>query len=185
MKFLNMTGIWDRLTFSCIWTSLYALEKSDISFKTYGKRKAECERILLKSEWLDKIILRPALVYGRYDDTDRMYYWIYRAKFQKDILVPNYGNNLASYTYIKDLTNIIIKSISIKNHLPAYNVTSFPDLSIRDILSTTCKLFGTSPKFINAEPEILKDENIKQWIDLPLWINGDYYIFNNFNPIYF
>ena len=154
-------------------------EKSDMSFKTYGKRKAECERILMKSEWLDKIIIRPALVYGRYDDTDRMYYWIYRSKFLEKILVPNHGNNLASYTYIEDLINIIIKSISIKNHSSVYNVTSFPRLSIKNILLSACKIFGTSPGLINADYQFLFNKNIKQWSDIPLWINGDYYVFDN------
>ncbi len=154
-------------------------EKSDTSYKTYGKRKAECERILLNEGWLDKIIIRPALVYGRYDDTDRMYYWIYRSKFLEKILVPNHGANLASYTYIEDLINIIIKSISVKNHSPVYNVTSFPGLSIRNILLSSCKIFGTSPVLVSCDYEFLFNRNIRQWSDLPLWLNGDYYVFDN------
>jgi 2'-hydroxyisoflavone reductase len=154
-------------------------ERSDISYKTYGKRKAECERILLNAGWLDKIIIRPALVYGRYDDTDRMYYWIYRSKFLEKILVPNHGVNLASYTYIEDLINIIIKSISVKNHSSVYNVTSFPGLSIKDILSSSSKILDTSPALVSCDYEFLFTKNIRQWSDLPLWLNGDYYVFDN------
>ncbi|UCH14462.1 MAG: NAD-dependent epimerase/dehydratase family protein [Bacteroidales bacterium] len=154
-------------------------EKSDTSFKTYGKRKAECERVLIRSEWVDKIIIRPALVYGRYDDTDRMYYWIYRSKFQDKILTPNYGDNLASYTYIEDLVNIIIKSISVKKHFSVYNVTSFPRLSIKEVISSASEIFNRSQKLVSADYVFLFNKNIKQWTDIPLWINGDYYIFDN------
>ncbi len=45
---------------------------------TYGQKKAECERILLAKEGLDPVIFRPGLIYGRYDYTDRFYYWLYR-----------------------------------------------------------------------------------------------------------
>lgn len=154
-------------------------ERSDQSFKTYGKRKAECERILMKSECPDKVIIRPAMVYGRYDDTDRMYYWIYRSKFRDKILVPNNGNNFASYTYIDDLVNIIIKSISVEKHSSVYNVISFPRLTVKNILLSACKLFCTSPVLVNADYDFLFSKNIRQWSDIPLWINGDYYVFDN------
>ena len=40
----------------------------------YGEKKAEMERILHAQDWLDKIILRPSFIYGKYDWTERFYY---------------------------------------------------------------------------------------------------------------
>ena len=40
----------------------------------YGEKKAEMERILHEQDWLDKIILRPSFIYGKYDWTERFYY---------------------------------------------------------------------------------------------------------------
>ena len=54
-------------------------ERTDRTPASYGNRKAECERILMNSTQ-DYIMLRPALVYGAYDHTDRFYYWLYQVQ---------------------------------------------------------------------------------------------------------
>ena len=60
-------------------------------FNFYGNKKAECERIILNADKLDTLIFRPALIYGRYDPTDRFYYWLYRTKSQDEIMIPENG----------------------------------------------------------------------------------------------
>src|ERR1700733_348625 len=63
-------------------------QKSSRLPDAYGEKKAEMERILLKSDWLDTIIFRPSFIYGKYDWTERFYYWLYRAKFNDQIIMP-------------------------------------------------------------------------------------------------
>ena len=57
-----------------------AEERIDRSPSTYGNRKAECERVLENSA-VPYAILRPGLVYGRYDHTDRFYYWLFQVRY--------------------------------------------------------------------------------------------------------
>ena len=64
-----------------------AAQKVDRSPETYGNRKAECERIL-RDSGLPYVILRPALVYGKYDPTDRLYYWMYQVNMMDTLLLP-------------------------------------------------------------------------------------------------
>ncbi|MGB1037811.1 MAG: NAD-dependent epimerase/dehydratase family protein [Bacteroidia bacterium] len=77
-------------------------QRIDTSVTTYGNRKAECERIVQKSG-LTFTIFRPALVYGRYDTSDRFYYWLYNIQKENSLLIPNGGVNLFSVTYVDDL----------------------------------------------------------------------------------
>ena len=83
----------------------------------YGEKKAEMERILHAQDWLDKIILRPSFIYGRFDWTERFYYWLYRAKFFDRLLMP--PDFLLSLTYADDLANRILNAICTpKAHHP-------------------------------------------------------------------
>jgi len=83
--------------------------------KSYNPRKAECERILQRKKWLNKIILRPALIIGNYDHSDRLYYWFRKVQKQDTFLLPDHGKNMFSYTNVHDFAKIIIQSIEHNN----------------------------------------------------------------------
>lgn len=153
-------------------------ERTDSSIKTYGKRKAECERILQKSG-LRYTIFRPALVYGEFDNTDRFYYWLYQVKRGKELLIPDNGKNLFSVTYVKDLIQVIINSINSESKSNIYNVTTYLKLSISKIIEMSFKLLNSYPKLYNANSEFLSNNKIAQWTDLPLWLDSDYFTYDN------
>ena len=65
-------------------------QRTDESAQTYGARKAECERILSASG-ISHFILRPALVFGIHDHTDRFYYWLHAVNSKQELVLPDYG----------------------------------------------------------------------------------------------
>jgi len=73
----------------------------------YNQLKAECERVLQRKKWLNKIILRPSLIVGNYDPTDRLYYWFRKVQKQDAFLLPNDGKDKISYTDVNDFAKII------------------------------------------------------------------------------
>jgi 2'-hydroxyisoflavone reductase len=153
-------------------------ESRDTSNDTYGERKAECERRLQIGNQ-PYFILRPSLVYGKYDHTDRFYYWLYQIKKQNEILVPNGGVQTFAVTYVEDLVNCIIESIKKEGESDIYNVTSFPKLSISEILNSSAQLLARDPPRHNAESAFLIKEEISEWYDLPLWLDSDYFTYSN------
>ncbi|MCB0707474.1 MAG: NAD-dependent epimerase/dehydratase family protein [Saprospiraceae bacterium] len=153
-------------------------ECTDTSAATYGKRKAECERRLQKSK-LPFFIIRPSLVYGRYDNTDRFYYWLYQVKKQKEILIPNDGAQPFSVTFVDDLISCIIQMLKKDGGSDVYNVTTTPTLSISKIVDTASKILDRNPAPHYAKSEFLHKEQIKEWVDLPLWLDCDYFTYAN------
>ena len=151
-------------------------ERIDRTPASYGNRKAECERILVNSEQ-DYIILRPALVYGAYDHTDRFYYWLYQVKHNETVLLPNNGKNVFSITYVNDLVNAIIGSIET-SFTGVYNIMTTPKTSIKQIVELAEKLLDKIVKVTNATPDFLYQNDIKQWTDMPLWEDGDYFTYS-------
>lgn len=160
-------------------TKIYTKEDwDDETTATYGKRKVACEE-LIKNSRLNYTILRPALVYGRYDHTDRFYYWLNQVNCYNKILVPNNGTQKFSITYIQDLITTIELSINQTEDKNIYNVISHAEISIAKIIEATSKLLGKSPDLINVSPKYLLDNNISEWVKMPLWINSNFFTFKN------
>lgn len=146
---------------------------------TYGEKKAECDRILLADNELDSIIFRPALIYGRYDPTDRFYYWLYKVQKQDKVLIPDNGKDKTTSTYSEDFAALIRKAIDIPKHNRVYNATTHDMVSIKEFLNITAKQLGKSPEYINASKEFLDENKVIPWAELPLWLGGMDLILDN------
>lgn len=145
--------------------------------ETYGARKAECERIL-GSSGFSHSILRPALVYGKYDHTDRLYYWLHQVKLKDQLILPEGGAPRFSITYVKDLVAAIIK-LAESDVTGTFNAISESETSIGQIVKIASENLNRSPNRLTAEASFLKQQGISQWQDMPLWINGDHFTYSN------
>lgn len=144
----------------------------------YGNKKAECERVLNASNF-DTIILRPTLVFGAFDHTDRFYYWLHQVKMKDTLLLPDNGNRQFSLVYVHDLVQMTVKALTQKPHNQVFNAVSFPQTSIRAIVEMAQQLLNRKNKIVNATPEFLHENKIEQWTDMPLWIDNDFFTYNN------
>lgn len=138
----------------------------------YGEKKAEMERLLLNCEWLDKIIFRPSLVYGKYDFTDRFYYWLWRAKFSDKIVLPNEGKDLTSLTFVEDLAELLIASLKVIAHRTTYNAATH-QVSIKQLAQTCATTVQREPGLVSVPAQKLTDAGVHPWQDIALWMNGD------------
>lgn len=153
-------------------------QKIDREMMTYNNRKAECERIISSMDWLDKIILRPALVVGKYDYSDRLYHWFHRVQTQKQLLYPNDGKVRISYSDISDFARIMIQAIDVPHNFDVYNASSY-NASIGDVVKGAMKALDKSPELVNASIGFLAEHKIKQWLELPLWLDTEFHIIDN------
>ncbi|KAA3641497.1 MAG: NAD-dependent epimerase/dehydratase family protein [Bacteroidetes bacterium] len=151
---------------------------SDRTVTSYGNRKAECERILMDSG-INYFIFRPALVYGPYDHTDRLYYWLYQVKKGGPLLLPDKGQGIFSLTYVKDLVEVITRALSKETPNNTYNVISQPKSSIRMIVEEAASILKKDFREVNASPSFLNIHNVAQWTDMPLWLDCNYYTYEN------
>jgi len=153
-------------------------EAIDSSDESYGQRKAECERIL-KASRLPYTILRPALVFGKYDTTDRMYYWLNQMKKNELLVLPESGKRNFSLTDVSDLVESILYFIHNKAPNQVYNAISYPKASLRMVIDSCREIIDSSSKEMNVDPNDLHQNNIRQWVDVPLWLDTDDYTYSN------
>ena len=158
--------------------SCTAQERTDRTPSSYGNRKAECERIL-SSFGIPHWILRPALVYGKYDHTDRLYYWLHQVKTYDQLLLPEAGHRKFSLTYVEDLVYVVERLIDLPARNETFNITSYPLASIAHIVDTAATRMGRSPEIKNADKQFLHENRVGEWADMPLWLQSDYFTYGN------
>lgn len=150
-------------------------EAVDTSMMTYGQRKAECERVAMKqySDGVPVVILRPAVVYGAFDHTDRMAYWLWRASKNKPFVLPDDGLTITRRTYAPDLASACVSAVQTKDALgKAYNIAETDPLSFRDTVYWAGVHLGTKPLeyAVSISGERLVKAGVKPWMDLPMWL---------------
>lgn len=106
----------------------------------YGEKKAEMERLLLAETEMETVIFRPSFIYGRYDWTQRFYYWLHAAKQGGDVLIPPAGT--LSLTYADDLARAL--QFAVNNALPArvYNAVTHTGISLQQIVEEAAVQLG-------------------------------------------
>jgi 2'-hydroxyisoflavone reductase len=112
------------------------------------------------------------LIYGRYDYTDRFYYWLYKVKTQDKILIPDSGKDKFSATYSEDFAKLIKSAITVEHHNKVYNASTHAPVSVKQYLDSASRLMDKKPQYISASPEFLEANKVTPWLDLPVWIGG-------------
>ena len=105
----------------------------DDSWETYGPRKAEGDRAVFRAaeRGVNAMSIRPPIVYGPFDYTDRLRYWLSRIENHDRVLVPGDGTNIWHRAYVKDVASAIYAIAESGRPGEAYNVgdRNIPTLS--------------------------------------------------------
>ncbi len=81
----------------------------DDSAETYGARKAEGDRAVFEAaeRGVRAMSVRPPVVYGPHDYTERFDYWIDRVREHDRVVVPGDGTNLWHRVYVEDVASAL------------------------------------------------------------------------------
>ena len=81
----------------------------DDSWETYGPRKAEGDRAVYEAaeRGVNAMSVRPPVVYGPHDYTERFDYWIDRVENFDRVVVPGDGTNVWHLVYVEDVARAL------------------------------------------------------------------------------
>ncbi len=142
----------------------------EITGETYGPLKALCEKTVQEIYGERAVIVRPGLIVGPYDPTDRFTYWPMRVKRGGDMITPDSPNVPVQIMDARDLSEFTIRLIE-NNASGVYNATG-PDteLTIGEMLDACRRVAGSVCNFQWASAEFLKEHEVAPWSDMPVWI---------------
>jgi len=142
----------------------------EITGATYGALKALCEKTVTETLPDRSTIIRPGLIVGPGDRTDRFTYWPVRIARGGDVLAPAPQDQFTQFIDVGDLAQFIVRCLE-RNTTGVFNADRPADsLSMGEMLSTCKEVSGSDANMIWVPWSFLEEQQIRPWADLPAWI---------------
>jgi 2'-hydroxyisoflavone reductase len=136
----------------------------------YGGLKSLCEQAAEKVMPGRVLIIRPGLIVGPYDYTDRFTYWPVRVARGGEILAPGPPDRFIQFIDVRDLAEWTISMIE-RQATGAYNAHGVPKTLTMQHLLEECKTAtGSDAHFTWVTEDFLLQEKVASWSELPLWL---------------
>lgn len=144
-----------------------------VTGETYGGLKVLCERAVADVFAERALIIRPGLIVGPYDPTDRFTYWPVRVARGGDVLAPGDGTVPVQFIDVRDLAQWAVTCLE-NGANGIYNATGpASKLRMRDFLQTCRDATDGEATFIWVDDQLLQTHDVAPYTELPLWIPGD------------
>ena len=138
--------------------------------KLYGGLKALCEQAVEEVMPGRVLTIRPGLIVGPYDYTDRFTYWVVRVARGGEVLAPGRPDRFVQFIDVRDLADWTLSMIE-RNETGVYNAQGLSGrLTMGDVLEECKAVSGSDASFTWASEDFLLHENVAAWTDMPLWL---------------
>ena len=138
----------------------------------YGPLKALSEQEAEKQFPGHTTVIRPGLIVGPGDETDRFTYWPVRLSKGGEVLAPGDGSDPTQIIDARDLAQWIIHMAEARK-IGTYNATGpAKPLVMRDMLGGVKAGIHADAKLEWVSTDFLAAEKVEPWSDMPAWIPG-------------
>jgi 2'-hydroxyisoflavone reductase len=140
----------------------------------YGGLKVLCERVIEELFSSQALIVRPGLVVGPHDHTDRFTYWPVRIARGGEIIAPDVPETLLQFTDARDLADFTLHATET-NTSGIFHATS-PVMTMGTLLETCKTVTGANANLHYLEGAFLLEQGVNPWMgpdSLPLWTGND------------
>ncbi|MCW5776799.1 MAG: NAD-dependent epimerase/dehydratase family protein [Phycisphaeraceae bacterium] len=147
-----------------------------VTGESYGPLKALCEQAAEASMPGKATIVRPGLIVGPGDPTDRFTYWPVRVARGGEVLAPGTPNDPVQIIDVRDLAEWIVRLIE-KRTMGIFDALG-PDrgIGIGEVLQACKQASDSDAIFRWADAAFLREQGVSGWSDMPAWLppEGDY-----------
>jgi 2'-hydroxyisoflavone reductase len=144
--------------------------RDEMTPETYGALKYLCEREAIAAFGPERtLIVRPGLIVGPYDPTDRFTYWPLRFARGGDVLVPDALDMPVQYVDVRDLAEFVVDALE-QNHTGVVNIAGPAAPTTLGALLDACAAASDSgANIVRVDRAFLRRWDAGPWIDLPVW----------------
>ncbi len=127
-------------------------QATDDSADSYGPRKAEGDRAIFEAaeRGVNAMSVRPCIVYGPHDYTERLDFWLDRVNDYDRLLVPGDGQNLWHRAYVEDVASALRIVAEEGEPGEAYNVGDRRLVTMDEMISLIADALETDVKLVHA-----------------------------------
>lgn len=160
---------------------------SEVTGATYGGLKALCEHEAVSALPGRATVVRPGLIVGPGDTTDRFTYWPARALRGGEILAPGTPDDPVQFIDVRDLADFMLHLLETRT-VGIFNADGAPGSSNMGTLLSACQAAGkaantvycvrapcpqpaaASSRLTWVPADFLEAHAVSAWQDMPVWI---------------
>jgi 2'-hydroxyisoflavone reductase len=144
--------------------------RADMSL--YGPLKAFCELEAGRYFPGSTTVIRPGLIVGPGDETDRFTYWPVRLARGGEVLVPGDGSDPVQIIDARDLAEWTIR-MAEQRTLGVFNATGpSEELCLAAMLNGISEVAKADVRLTQIGTDFLASQKVAPWTDLPVWVPG-------------
>jgi 2'-hydroxyisoflavone reductase len=150
------------------------IERADqVNGANYGALKALCEREVTQAFGDHALVVRPGLIVGPHDPSDRFTYWVRRLSQGGDALAPNTPDMRMQFIDARDLVAWMIRMID-RRQTGVFNATG-PNraMTFGELLETCIEVGANKTDLIWVDEAFIRANDLAKWEALPLWMPSD------------
>jgi 2'-hydroxyisoflavone reductase len=138
----------------------------------YGALKAVSEAEARRQFGESVTVIRPGLIVGPGDPTDRFTYWPVRLSHGGDVLAPGDGDDPAQFIDARDLSEWTIR-LCEQRTFGTFNATGPAHApTMRQMLAGVGNAVGGDARLVWVSEKFLSANNVLAWSDMPVWVPG-------------
>jgi len=144
--------------------------RADDDPSNYGPSKRRSEDVV-RAVFDDRALLvRPGLLVGPYDPTNRFTYWVDRVAEGGDVAVPGPEERYVQLIDVRDAAAFMIRLLE-DGHRGIYDVNGPPKATtMGQVMKTAADVLQADPDVVWIDERFLEANGITGWTDLPLWL---------------
>jgi 2'-hydroxyisoflavone reductase len=136
----------------------------------YGGLKAQCEQAAAAAMPGRVLTIRPGMIVGPYDPTDRFTYWASRVAEGGEVLAPGEPGRFVQLVDARDLADWTVE-MAARGETGIYNATARPfGMTMESMLAGIKETSGGDVEFSWAREEFLTRENVAPWSEMPFYL---------------
>ena len=146
--------------------------KEEITNTSYGPLKVLCERAAENTMPGRVANVRPGLIVGPRDPTDRFSYWPLRVRAGGEVLAPGNPTDPVQWVDARDLANFCIRCVEQKT-VGEFNIAGpRHPADIAELIYGCKAVTGGDARFTWVDSEFLAELGLQPWGHLPVWAPG-------------
>lgn len=148
--------------------TMLADEASEDVQSSYGPLKALCERTIEGVLPGRALNLRPGILVGPHDPTNRFSYWVRRLARGGDVLAPAPPEQPVQLIDVRDFSDWNVR-MAESHQVGTFHATGEP-ISFADLLEEGNAAAGGYARIVWADEDFLLEQQLEPFVDLPLWL---------------
>ena len=142
----------------------------EITGETYGPLKVLCESAVEQAFPGRALVVRPGLIVGPHDFSDRFSYWPYRLGRGGEVLAPGRPSRPVQFIDVRDLAEWLVRMVEARQ-AGVFNAGGAAGILTMQALLEACRReAGSQAQLTWVSESFLLGQGVEPWTELPLWI---------------